>query len=132
MNDKRIKHRVDDLIARGIAAGQAKECTELSKRIGKLLRGREPQVQGAVLADLLATFLAGHHPMLRETMFALHVDVVEDLIPICEEEIFGPNGFPVDDPAPWPDGAPAQDPEPPPQSRSKPARPDGKRPPRHR
>ena len=119
MNDKRIKHRVDDLIAHGIAAGQAIEVTDLSKRIGRLLRGRGPMVQGATLADLLATFLAGHHPLLREGILDLHLDVVKDLIPLCEKEIFGPRGFPADGPAPWPDGAPARDPEPPPPSRSK-------------
>ena len=58
------------------------------------LAGQPPFVQGAVLADLLATWLAGHfagsaaeNAALREELLAAHIAVVRALIPENEAEI---------------------------------------------
>lgn len=60
----------------------AKTVIELSQQMGRLLAGHHPAVQGAALADLLATWLAGHSPAVREQLFALHVVKVRELIPV--------------------------------------------------
>jgi hypothetical protein len=58
----------------------------------KLLGGRPPELQGPILADLLATWLAGHFAgedrrateRMREEMLARHVCIVRTLIPFSE------------------------------------------------
>lgn len=52
------------------------------------LAGQPAEVQGAVLADLLAMFIAGHHPALREEILALHIDGVRKLVAPNEAAIF--------------------------------------------
>lgn len=61
--------------------------------IRPLLAGHSPQIQGAVLADLLSVFIAGHHPSLREEILALHIETVRALVPETERELF-PRGLP--------------------------------------
>jgi len=58
--------------------------------IKKILAGRAPEVQGAILADLLAIWLAGHHiagdspatRALRNDLLAMHLAGVEELVTI--------------------------------------------------
>lgn len=59
-----------------------------------LLAGSEPEVQSAVLADLAATYLAGVAPPLRPEMRKLLIDLVDDLVPQNERELFGEAGHP--------------------------------------
>lgn len=64
---------------------EASEVQELAERIYALLAGRSPQVQGAILADLLATFLAGHFrggTAFMDAILNLHVEHVRKLIPV--------------------------------------------------
>jgi Lar family restriction alleviation protein len=51
-------------------------------------------VQGAVLADLLATWLAGHPNFVRESILSLHIKVVRELVPVNEAQLFGGRGHP--------------------------------------
>jgi hypothetical protein len=68
----------------------ADEVTRLVAQIRPLLAGRPPRVQGVVLAELLAIWLAGHiDPTNREMtarrraeLLAQHRDNVEELVPI--------------------------------------------------
>jgi hypothetical protein len=60
---------------------------ELIDRIRPILAGNHPAVQGAVLADLLAMWLAGHPAELREALLALHVDKALQLVPINIDSI---------------------------------------------
>lgn len=70
------------------ARAQADEAMALVGAIRLLLKGRGPGVQGAVLADLLATWLAGHvargdpkaTKRIREEALALHLRGVRALI----------------------------------------------------
>jgi hypothetical protein len=62
--------------------------------IKPLLVGRPPEMQGAILANLLALFLAGTAPPLREDILKMHIEAVKLLIPVCEQELFGGQGFP--------------------------------------
>jgi hypothetical protein len=67
----------------------------VSKEIQKLLRGLGPETQGAVLADLLSLWLAGHFVAgrpaqtseLREALLIEHITTVRKLVPESEKEI---------------------------------------------
>jgi hypothetical protein len=61
---------------------------ELSERIKPLLAGHPPAVQGAALADLLATLIGGHlgPPELREALLNVHIESVRKLIPVCHAQ----------------------------------------------
>lgn len=69
---------------------EAGEAQRLVLAIGPMLAGRPSTTQGAVLADLLAIWLAGHVAVgdpeataeLREAMLAAHMKAVRLLIPI--------------------------------------------------
>jgi len=59
--------------------------------IHKLLVGRPHELQGPILADLLATWLVGHFSddrreteRMREQMLTRHVHIVRTLMPINE------------------------------------------------
>jgi hypothetical protein len=70
---------------------------DMRRRLWPLLSGQPPEVQGAALADLLATWLAGHvvegdaaaTSTLREEMLAEHMHIVRQLIPINSRAIHG-------------------------------------------
>lgn len=51
------------------------------------LAGHPPEIQGAALADLLAIWLAGHPPPMREELLRVHIDMMCQLIPVNEEMI---------------------------------------------
>jgi hypothetical protein len=59
----------------------------LTDRISPILHGHKPEIQGAVLAELLATWLAGHVVpgdrmqtiLLRGRLFHEHMKIVRDL-----------------------------------------------------
>jgi hypothetical protein len=53
--------------------------------IGPLLHGKGPDLQRAVLADLVARWIVGHHPSRRPHMLAKHIQAVRDLIELKEE-----------------------------------------------
>jgi hypothetical protein len=53
------------------------------------LAGEDPSIQGAALAELLALFLAGHAPELREVILEAHIEVVRALVPINSKIIRG-------------------------------------------
>jgi hypothetical protein len=72
------------------AAHAADEAMALVKKIRPLLAGKDPSVQGAVLADLLAMWLAGHVQLgdpkatkrIREEMLEMHIVGVKALIDV--------------------------------------------------
>lgn len=59
----------------------------LVERIRPILAGNHPAVQGAVLADLLAIWLAGHPAELRHELLTMHDATVRKLIPVNVEAI---------------------------------------------
>jgi hypothetical protein len=73
----------------------AKEVGRIVKAIMPLLAGKDGGIQGAVLAELVAIWQAGHHPDFRDTNLDLWLETVRALTPLCEMEIFGPQGFPM-------------------------------------
>lgn len=60
------------------------EIQRVTDQIRPLLAGRGPDIQGAVLADLVSMWLAGHQcsAALREEILALHVETVRALTPV--------------------------------------------------
>jgi hypothetical protein len=72
------------------AERDADEAMTLVKKIRPLLAGKDPSVQGAVLADLLAMYLAGHvirgdpegTKSFREQALEVHIVGVKALIDI--------------------------------------------------
>ncbi|WP_038384925.1 hypothetical protein [Bradyrhizobium elkanii] len=59
----------------------------LVEQIRPILAGQTPEVVGATLAQLLAIFIAGHAPLLRETAQRLLMDCAEGLVPVMVEEM---------------------------------------------
>jgi hypothetical protein len=58
----------------------AAEVLALVAVIGPMLRGRPPEIQSAVLAELLSLWLAGHIiPEQRDEALRLHLQLVQDL-----------------------------------------------------
>jgi hypothetical protein len=53
---------------------------EVAKQIAPQLAGRHPMVQGAILAELTATFFKGLHPDMREEQIALWMRTVRELM----------------------------------------------------
>jgi hypothetical protein len=69
------------------AARYATESMVLTGRIREMLAGKPAAMQGAILADLLAMWLAGHvedpdNEGLRELVLAAHIEAVRALIPV--------------------------------------------------
>jgi hypothetical protein len=52
-------------------------------------------MQGAVIADLLAIWLASHAPELRESALTFHIDMVRLLTATEEGLMFGSDGHPA-------------------------------------
>jgi hypothetical protein len=63
------------------------DAMRISMAIRPLVAGHPPELQGAVLGDLVSLFIAGHHPQLRDMVFDEHVKLVRNLIPESEKEV---------------------------------------------
>ena len=76
------------------------DVTKISEQIYDLLAGQGADVQGAICADLLAMWLAGHivpgneqaTADARDKLLKLHIETVRRLIPINEELILARYG----------------------------------------
>jgi hypothetical protein len=55
--------------------------------IAPLLHGKGADLQRAVLADLVARWIVGHHSSQRAHLLAQHVQAVRDLIELKEEAL---------------------------------------------
>ncbi|WP_042776364.1 hypothetical protein [Sinorhizobium fredii] len=66
----------------------------LEKLVWPILKGHRPEVQSVVIADMLATFIAGHAPPLREMVLGKTMELVRALVPINEALLFEEKGHP--------------------------------------
>jgi hypothetical protein len=77
---------------------EARQAMKAAKRVNAkiydLLKGKAPGLQGAILADLLATWLVGFPEQLRDGLLQMHVDAVRDMIPVNESILHGEGGHP--------------------------------------
>lgn len=69
-----------------------REVVKLVNQIKRHLQGKGPELQGAALCDLLAMFIAGHHPILREDIIEIHLKAVRALVPVNEAALFDHHG----------------------------------------
>ena len=74
----------------------AETALALAERIKPLLAGHPPELQGVVLAELLALWLAGHRvgspretERLRDELLVGHIEAVRKLVPLAHQEIHG-------------------------------------------
>ena len=74
---------------------RSREAEEAIRACRVALNGRHRNIQCFVVADLLATFLAGHPDFQREDALAEVLELVERLVVIDEEERFGEDGHPA-------------------------------------
>lgn len=65
----------------------------IQKHLHPLLKGKEPEVQSAVIADLAATYLAGLDPLVRAEFRGMFIALIDHLVPENEREMFGPGGW---------------------------------------
>jgi hypothetical protein len=65
----------------------AHEADDLVNELRSLLSGRDPDIIGAALAQLVATFIAGHNPALRAAQRELLLTTIDNLVPLCVEEM---------------------------------------------
>ncbi|MET3969073.1 hypothetical protein [Bradyrhizobium sp. S3.9.1] len=56
------------------------------------LHGQGPDVQGAVLVDLVAMYFAGHHPAMREEVIEVFINGMRSLIAVNEQILFERHG----------------------------------------
>ncbi|TAZ20733.1 hypothetical protein ELH77_19195 [Rhizobium ruizarguesonis] len=68
---------------------------EIVDAIKPHLSGHPAEMQGAVIADLLAIWLAGHPPQLREEAIEFHMEMVRQLTEAEERLMFGAEGHPA-------------------------------------
>ena len=61
------------------------EIEETLKAVMRLLAGKNPMLQAAVLADLTAMYFAGHHPSIREVTMQAWIETMQKLIKPNEE-----------------------------------------------
>jgi hypothetical protein len=72
------------------ASAAATLALRIVERIKPILAGQPPQVQGAVLAELLGLWLAGHYLMgdaVIEDVLATHIEAVRKLIRVSIAEL---------------------------------------------
>lgn len=72
----------------------AKDAAQMFDEMAEIMRNHHPFVQGAVLADLLALWIAGHFTeneqqtiRIRDKILDEHIKAVRKLIPINEKII---------------------------------------------
>lgn len=82
---KRRKEYGPDYVSKELTM---REVADLVDRIRKHLRGKRPELQGAVLCDLLAMYIAGHHPAMRDAVLEFHIHTVRALVPVNEAALF--------------------------------------------
>jgi hypothetical protein len=73
---------------------QARMVAEISNRMKDMLAHFPPDVQGAILADLTAIWLAGHAPAIRRAAYKVHASLLWPLVEANEKLIFGDKGHP--------------------------------------
>jgi hypothetical protein len=60
---------------------------DLSKSMNQMLKDHDQAVQGAVLATLLAKWVAGHSEKARIGLIEMHIDSVRNMVAILLEEM---------------------------------------------
>lgn len=65
----------------------ARQSEQIIDRIRPLLGGQPPELQGIIVAELLAIWLAGHHPDLRDDLLKLALDTLPELVALWDDRL---------------------------------------------
>lgn len=65
------------------------QSNEIVDQIRPLLAGKLPQLQGIVVAELTAIWLAGHAPELRDDLIRMQDAAVRELVTLWHERLRG-------------------------------------------
>lgn len=68
------------------ADARVHEAHHLAELGAALFAGKDPEVQGAALAELLALFLSGHPPGLRDLILSQHIMAVRGLVELEDKQ----------------------------------------------
>jgi hypothetical protein len=75
---------------------QALAAELLVASIRPLLAGLPPEIVGAVLGELTATYIAGHAPDLRAETHQMLIDLTNDLVPVVVETLIANKHAPAE------------------------------------
>jgi hypothetical protein len=79
-------------------AAEARRAMKLAKKISRklhpLFANQGPQIQGAILADLVATWLVGFPKGVRADLLQMHIEYAVRMIPVNEAMLHGDAGHP--------------------------------------
>jgi len=75
---------------------QLERTDELVDMARDILAGEDPMVQGATIAQLMATFIAGHHPSIRQQARADLLHCIDGLVEIEVEQLIAEKRAPAD------------------------------------
>lgn len=70
-----------------ITGDQQARAARLVEIIRPLLAGETPEAVGAALGELVAIFLAGHHPSMRADARQMLLELIDDLVPVSIEQM---------------------------------------------
>jgi hypothetical protein len=73
---------------------EVRRAQALGTLIKPMLHGHGPDVQGALLADMVSLWIAGHNPVIRAEVWANWARLVHQMVPASEQELYGNLGFP--------------------------------------
>jgi hypothetical protein len=71
-----------------------KKAREIVERCRPIFAGNSPDAIGIALMDLVATWLAGHHPALRTECLRCWLEALPGMITENEKVMFGDRGHP--------------------------------------
>jgi hypothetical protein len=60
---------------------------QIVDRIRPMLGGLHPALQGIIVVELLAIWLAGHDPVLRDAMLKLQLDTLPELVELWHDRL---------------------------------------------
>jgi len=66
----------------------------LVDKVCPILAGQPPETSGGALAQLVAMWIAAHHPEIRSEILADWMILVQKLMPVVAKELFRRDGFP--------------------------------------
>jgi hypothetical protein len=90
----RAGDELDELFDAEAARVAAEKVDGIVEQVFPILAGHDGNTQGSVIAEVLATYIVGHAPPIREQVMAVVLELAEKLIPVIEAEKF-PNGWPA-------------------------------------
>jgi hypothetical protein len=65
-----------------------RQSDEIVERIRPMLAGKAPPLQGIIVAELTALFIAGHHPDLREQLIKVQDATVRELVALWHDRLW--------------------------------------------